>query len=358
MLSQFFDTERLIHSVKTAIAVMIGIVMAKTIGTPADQWVVITIIVVMCAQLYVGSVIQKAALRLLGTLIGCLIAAFALVTAGNSNTVILATITLASFVFSYFATAKDTLSYAGTLGAVTTAIIMMGNQPTLLFAGQRFLEISGGILIATLVSQFILPIHASNHLRRAQARTLEQLRDYYTKAMMTPPPDEPTLDYQELDEVIVKSLLKQRVLAKESSTEPLHPEFSTTHFMQSLYCEREILRCITFMHYALTHIKSARDAYFQSPGAHFFNEIIIQSLNALIQALENPGDNSLHIHIPSLTPLKDELQKNLEKLSREDLIHVDGLLFCAEILLQSLAKLAEVYHVRVYEAEKEQGRVD
>lgn len=356
MLKKIIDIERLIHSAKSAIACLIGIFLTNIIGAPADQWVVITIIVVMCAQIYVGSVMQKAYLRFLGTLIGCLFAAVTLATVGDTSMAILITIALSSFIFSYLATGQENLTYAGTLGAVTTAIIMLGQQPTIFFAVQRFLEISVGIFIATFVSQYILPINASTHLRRAQARTLEQLRDYYIAAMISYQDNKQTLDYQELDESIVKSLLKQRQLAKESAAEPPGSGFDPEHFMQSLYCEREILRSVTFMHNALTHFtKSKAPQLNQLPDSHMFNETIIQSLNTLIKVIESSDAKGNHIHIPSLNSLKEELQKNMETPTREDLIYIDGFLFSAEILLISLTKLARLYNIPIFGKGEETG---
>lgn len=353
MLKKLFDIERLIHSVKTAIACIFGFFLTKIVGFPADQWIVITIVVVMCAQIYVGSVVQKAYLRFLGTLIGCLFAALAIVMFGDTYPVIAITIGLSSFIFSYLATGQEGLSYAGTLGAVTTAIIMLGQQPTVLFAAERFAEISIGILIATLVSQFILPIHARTHLRRSQATTLEQLRDYYTGTMIERSIDEQSADYHELDENIVKSLLKQRELAKESAHEPLGTTFDSAHFMKTLYCEREMLRAITFMHNALIHIKKYEQFLDQSAAMHLFNETLLQSINTLAKAID--ADNTPlndHIHIPSLNGIKEDIQKSVDIPSREDLIYIDGFLFSAEVLTNNLATLATLYRLPIYAAEQ------
>lgn len=341
------DSERLIHSAKTTIACVIGFMLTKIVGLPADQWVVITIIVVMCAQIYVGSVLQKAWLRFLGTAIGCLFAALTIVTAGDTNLAIACAIGLSSFIFSYLATGRESLSYAGTLGAVTTAIIMLGQKPTLVFALERFLEISVGLLIATLVSQFILPINARAHLRRAQALALEQLREYYVRAMTAQKDGEET-DFHELDEMIVRSLLKQRQLAKESAREKLGSAFDPVHFSQSLYYEREILRAITFMHEAKSRVKNAADIFINSAAAHAFNETILQSLDTLIKGINRDKPEHEHIHIPSLQGIKEELQKNLTAPSREELIYIDGFLFCAELLTLSLASLARLYEVPVF----------
>lgn len=347
MFKNLIDTERLIHSFKAAIACLIGIFLINLIGAPGDQWVVITIIVVMCAQIYVGSVIKKAYLRFLGTLIGCLFAAITLTTLGDTNIAIIIAITLSSFIFSYLATGKEDMVYAGTLGAVTTALIMLGQHPTILFAAQRFLEISVGIFIAALVSQYILPIPAGKHLRRSQARTLEQLRDYYIAAMR-PNLGKKKYDYQELDERIVQSLLKQRQLAKESAAEPSSYGFRPLFFMQSLYCEREMLRAITFMHSALTRITKSQLLIDERPEAHLFHETFIQSLNTIIKVLGSSKPQDHHIHVPSLKELR-ELRDQVATPEDGDLIYVDGFLFSAEILLVSLRKLAELFKIPVYD---------
>lgn len=344
------DIERLIHSTKAAIACIIGILLTRLLGAPADQWVVITIIVVMCAQIYVGSVRQKAYLRYLGTLIGCLLAAITLVTLGHTSTAILVAITLSTFIFSYFATGQEKTAYVGTLGAVTTAIIMLGPEPSLNFAAQRFLEISAGIFIAAGVSSFIFPIRASTHLRRSQAKTITQLRDYYIESMITYPNTQKPFDHQELDEKIVQSLLKQRQLAKESKTESFGSAFDSTRFAQLLYCEREMLRAITFMHNALTHIKQIDVLFNQSTETKTFNSGIIQALDILIQAIEKKDKPNLVLQIPSLNLLKEALQKNIADSHQDDLIYLNGLLFSADILLNSLAKLARLYHLTVYPA--------
>lgn len=346
MISRIINIERVIHSIKTAIAVLIGFIFTKLIGLPADQWVVITIIVVMCAQIYVGSVMQKAYLRFLGTLVGCLFAAIVILTFGTSTLTIALALSFSGLIFSYFATEQENYIYAGTLGAVTTAIILLGQQPTFIFALERFLEISIGILIAAVVSQFILPIHARTHLRRAQAASLEELRDYYATTMANPTTYAEEINSHELDESIVKSLLKQRQLAKECVREPLGSAFDPGHFMQSLYCEREILRAMTFMHNALSHIKNAEENFAQSAAAHNFNETIVNSLNTLIESIKNDETAKSHIHIPTLAGIKTELQNNS---TQDELIFVDGFLFCAEILTNSLRKLANLYNVPVFE---------
>ena len=349
-LTNYINIERIIHSVKTAIACLIGFLLARVTGLPADQWIVITIIVVMCAQLYVGSVIQKSYLRFLGTLAGCLFAMIVLEFFGHSMMTIGIGIIISSFIFSYLATGQENLAYTGTLGAVTTVIILLGQQPSPFFAVQRLLEINIGLLIATVASQFILPIHARNHLRRTQASTLTQIRDLYVRVLSPLKPNEPIHDFQDEDEEIVKALLKQRQLAKESKREPLGSAFDPDNFMQSLYCEREALRAILFMNMALTHLQHLDTPLRALPEFSRFNDVILQTLNIIINVIENNNPTEQHIHEPPLAPLKKAAQETILATYPSDHYYIDGLLFSAEILSNSLIKLATVYHVPLFNA--------
>jgi uncharacterized membrane protein YccC len=349
VFANFINSERLIHSIKTTIACIIGYLLTIIIHLPANQWVVITIIVIMCSQIYVGSVMSKAYARFLGTLAGCLFAAFTLTFIGNSDLAILLTISVAGFAFSYIATKQESLIYPSTLGAVTTALIMLGQTPTLLVALERFLEISLGILIATLISQFVLPIHARTHLRKSQAATLGQLRDYYIEVMINRHIDgEKEADYHELDENIIKSLMKQRSLAKESVREPLGLAYNPAHFSKTLYCEREMLRAISFMQEALAQVKRAEKIFSTLPSANNFNNTIINSLNTIINVLEADTPKQHKIYKPSLNLLKEDLLKNLASSSREELLHMDGFLFSAEVLTNNLLRLAQLYNISTY----------
>lgn len=340
------DVERLTHSLKTAIACSIALLLARLVGLDGDQWIVITVIVVMCAQIYVGSMLQKATLRFFGTLVGCLLAAIALLSLGDTALAIFTSVVLSSLLFSYLATSQENWSYAGTLGAVTTTIIMLGNHPTLLIAFQRFLEISVGILIAALISQYILPIHARTHLRRAQAATLEQLRDFYKITMITHT-IQSDIDYQDLDENIVKGILKQRQLVKESARER-GDDYDVDRVMMTLYCEREILRTIAFMHNAFLHINTLGTSLMALPELQRFHDMVLQTLETLTQAIAANPAGKIEIHLPNLEPLRLAIQQQTASYTRDQLVYVDGFLFSAEMLVDTLTKLAGLYYLPVF----------
>ena len=346
MAANFIAVERLIHSLKTAIAISAAYLLARLIGQPADQWIVISVIVVMCAQLYVGSIIHKSYLRLLGTLLGCLLATAPILFFTHSFITVLITIAIAGFIFSYIATSNEKYSQMGTLGAVTVIIILFGNPPTLWLALTRFLEISVGILIAAIVSQFIFPIHARTHLRRAQAATLQQIKNYFM-AVVANRQENMTNINSDMDESIIKSLLVQRQLANDSSSELIGKRFDPTHFARSLYCEREVLRSINFMDIALTKIESAHSMFVAPGPLHSFNLIVNSALDVLIRGLKTNQLTDAHVHIPNLPTMLANLQQATNNLPEAEHIYLDGFIFAAEVMLTNLRELAQLYKIPI-----------
>lgn len=346
MAANFIAAERLIHSLKTAIAASSAYLLARLIGQPADQWIVISVIVVMCAQLYVGSIIQKSYLRLLGTLLGCLTATVTIHFFTHSFVSTISAIAFSAFIFSYIATTNEKYSQMGTLGAVTVIIILFSNPPTLSLALTRFLEISVGILIAAIVSQFIFPIHARTHLRRAQAATLQQIKNYFTTVVVNRQESIESI-HSDMDESIIKSLLVQRQLANDSARELIGKRFDPSHFARSLYCEREVLRSINFMDIALDKIKSTQ-LIFTSPGPlHTFTLVVNSALDVLIRVLKTNQLTDAHVHIPDLTAMLNRLRESANNIPEAEHIYFDAFIFATEVMLTNLRELAELYKIPV-----------
>lgn len=346
MAQNFITSERFIHSVKTAIAASSAYMLARLIGQPADQWIVISVIVVMSAQIYVGSIMQKSYLRLLGTLLGCLTATATIIFLKHTFLTVVISIALAAFMFSYIATLKDSYSQMGTLGAVTTIIILFGNPPSLGLALTRFLEISIGILIAALVSQFIFPIHARTHLRRAQAATLAQIKNYFEAVVVNRFNNDKETN-NDMDESIIKSLLKQRQLANDSRSELMGKRFDPNHFACSLYCEREILRSINFMDIALSKMENARSIYTAPDPLTILNHAITSALDVLTRVLKTSQLADAHIHLPLRPELTAAIQQRGETMPEAEKAYLDGFIFSADVLITNLRELAYLHQIPI-----------
>jgi uncharacterized membrane protein YccC len=334
--------ERIIHSLKTALAVLLGFVIIKSTHLPADQWLLITIIVVMCAQINVGGMIQKSIMRFFATLAGSLIAILTLFIFGNNTSTNALVIALSVMYFSYLATGTSRFNDAGTLGAATTVIILVNIHPTLFLGLQRTLEILAGIVIAAIVSQFILPIHARTHLRRDQVDTLNKLRNLYFENFIAKHKDPQANHHFILDEQIIKSLIAQRKLAIDAAREPFAKQsFIVKRFSDLLSCEREILRAIDFMHHA--YIASPKNIILFSSGSimHLFHERICATLEALANSIDHPQKNALSIDIPSTLPLQTAIH-NETQLAEKEITDTRAFLFCAEVLLGQLQELVNL----------------
>jgi uncharacterized membrane protein YccC len=340
------DTQRTIHSLKTALACLLGFLITHFVKISINQWIIITILVVMCAQSNVGSVIQKSYMRFLGTLGGSFLSIVTLILFGPDPVAIAATIMLAAILFSYLATGNSKFNEAGTLGAATTVIILMGVDPNLITAFERSVEISIGILIAALVSQFIFPIHARTNLRVKQANTIRELRDFYRATLLSDQPRK-EMDYPQLDEKIVSSFLIQRKLATDASREVLGKKFSLKHFKNILTCEKEILRSIAFMHYAYETAPNREKMFSHIYTLHEFHEAVCKALEQIANSLENKQKpkqkyKQTNISLPSIEILKKSVNNNIKNYSIEETEYPHAYLFCAEILIAQLGKLSSL----------------
>jgi uncharacterized membrane protein YccC len=330
------DYERTIHAIKTALACLLGLIVASLLPFHASQWLVITILVVMCAQINVGSVISKSSMRLVGTVSGSIIASLTLLFFGANLAIAGAVIALASIVFSYIATGETRFSDAGTLGAVTITVILLGQSPTIATALERFIEISLGICIAALVSQFVLPIRARDHLQRMQATTIQQLKEYYEVTFIKPYNE--ALMY-ELDETVVKSLSAQRTLAKQASQEPFGEAYDPVHFTKLLRCEKEIFRSISCMHYAGDMLPKEKKILLEMPSVKKFHQTICDAFAKIAHGIEDKIFNEMAVTIPSIQPMKDALHDMRANLEEDNIVYLDGFIFCAEILVVQLTQM-------------------
>ncbi|HSW69958.1 MAG TPA: FUSC family protein [Gammaproteobacteria bacterium] len=330
--------ERLIHSIKTALACFIGFLIGNYIHFQAMQWIVITTLVVMCAQMNVGSVMQKSYMRFLGTLAGSMLAIITLEFFGSDFKISMIVVLIAAMIFSFIATSNKSYNESGTLGAVTVAIILFGQNPSVQLGFERCLEISLGILIAALVSQFIFPVHARTHLRKNQSVTLAKIRVLYLNLFFGKPKKDNENKLGNLDEEIVKSLITQRKLASEARREKFGTSFNLNYFQQMLWYEKEIIRSIMFMFYAYQKISAAKIIKNNQELLNNFHQEIIDTLENISRSIEK-NQNPDEIIIQHLETLKKTFS-DVISLEEEERISLDTFLFCAEILVERLGKLS------------------
>lgn len=157
---------------KVALAATLAYVCATWAGLLYPYIAVVSTVIVV--QVYVADTLQMAALRVAGTIIGCLAAVAALAflpqTFAWSLAGLFVTVFLCAFLISYSSYFR--------MAAITVAIVYLsglGEENSFAFALERTLEIIIGVVCALVVSLAVFPDRASKALG-------ETLHDYHTEA--------------------------------------------------------------------------------------------------------------------------------------------------------------------------------
>lgn len=308
------DSNRLIHGLKTAIAFLIGVFIVRVFNFPQQgQWILISILVVMCAQSRVGAIIQKSYMRFLGTVLGASIAALTLWLAYPNVIWTTLILCLATALFSYIADSPGYLSEAGPLGAVTTVIILVGQNPSYSSVLGRFFEISLGIVIALLVSRFIWPLHSRTQLRYIVTTTLQDLKQLLEQLKIAIS-SEAEKTYQSYEDRVISRFANQTKLLNEVLRESLGRSKSVLIFKNILRGEREILRCISLMKNALMNFsESERLVFNQRPSVQKIYEVSDQLFLSLSEQLNEK--QSAIASLNSELDWKEEIHQELNVLA-------------------------------------------
>jgi uncharacterized membrane protein YgaE (UPF0421/DUF939 family) len=337
------DSDRLVHSLKTAIALLFGLLISYLFKLPLQgRWVVITILVVMCAQSRVGAILQKSYMRFLGTVIGASVASLTLWLVYPNVALTILILCVATAVFSYIADSPSTWSEAGPLGAVTLIIIVISQNPNFYTVISRFLEINLGIIIALLVSRFIWPLHSRTQLRYILIDTLQNLKDLAQQLEEFTPTNEAKNEKSSefFENKILNNIGVQKKLFKEVMSESFGRSNLGIIFKNILEAEREILRCVTLMRNALMN--------FSEQNILLFNQHAeIQKIYQITQALflrsigilkrKNKEQEVEVENFPNWKEIKFQL-KSLE-INQSDQFAIDLFIFSAERLLVQLHTL-------------------
>jgi uncharacterized membrane protein YgaE (UPF0421/DUF939 family) len=336
------DGDRVIHSLKTAIALLFGLLISYLFKLPLQgRWVLITILVVMCAQSRVGAILQKSYMRFIGTVIGASVASFTLWLIYPNVIFTILILCVATAIFSYIADSPSTWSEAGPLGAVTLIIIVISQNPNFYTIISRFLEINLGIIIALLVSRFIWPLHSRMQLRYILIDTLRNLQGLAQQLEKFTLTNEDTSE--KLSEIFENKILNnigvQKKLFKEVMSESFGRSNLGLSFKNTLDAEREIFRCITLMRNALMKFSDQNILIFnQHPEIQKIYQVAQILFLKSINILKN---KEREIEIIENHPDWKEIKFQLEflKIKQSDQFAMDLFIFSADRLLIQLCTL-------------------
>lgn len=339
---RILDSDRLIHSLKTAIALLFGLLISYLFNLPLQgRWVVVTILVLMCAQSRVGAILQKSYMRFIGTIIGASIASLTLWLIYPNVVFTVLILCIATAVFSYIADSPSTWSEAGPLGAVALIIIIISQNPNFYTVISRFLEINVGIIIALLVSRFIWPLHSRTKLRYILIDTLQNLKDLaqlleeFTSTNEDINEKSPEL----FENKILNNIGVQKKIFQEVMSESFGQSNLSQDFKSILAAEREILRCVTLMRNALMKFSDQNILIFNQ---HAEIQKIYQIIQRLfLRSIEILKDKEQEVEIVENFPGWKEIKFQLKylEIKSSDQFAIDLFIFSVDRLLIQLHTL-------------------
>jgi hypothetical protein len=243
----------------------------------------------MSAQTHFGGALQKAYMRFLGTLAGVTITVLTLLTFGDNIYVVFIVLFFAALGFTYIASGGGAVSYAGTLGGVTTVLTLTGVQADPHYALVRGFYIVVGIVIALLVSRFFFPIHAREKLRLSVIDTLRNLHKFYFKTVHTDiiGGKQVVID-EKLDHLIIKSFVDQPQLIDEAAVGSRYFSiYKKQLFIDLVSVERRIYRLIYFMYKSLCEARDFSYVMHKIGSLENLHVVIEDNLAKLADSLEN-----------------------------------------------------------------------
>lgn len=137
------DQREIIHSVRTAVAVVASVLIARLVRLPESYWAGITTLIVMQSTLGAAWTISKQ--RLAGTALGAVMGALLSAYAGENMVVFGAGVFVLGVICAWLRIARNAYRYAG----ITLTIVMLiaRTQPAWIIGIHRFFEISMGIAV-------------------------------------------------------------------------------------------------------------------------------------------------------------------------------------------------------------------
>ena len=140
--------KELVHAVRTAIAAVVSVLIARLCKLPESYWAAITTIIILQSTL--GAALTISRHRLVGTALGAAMGTLLATYAGSNVAIYGVGILLCGIICGLFGAEKSAFRYAG---ITLTIILLIGHvAPAWVVALHRFVEISIGIVVGLLIT--------------------------------------------------------------------------------------------------------------------------------------------------------------------------------------------------------------
>ena len=142
------EEKELVHAVRTTIAAVAALLIARLLRMPEAYWASVASIIVMQSTLGAAWTVSKQ--RLAGTVVGAAVGALAATYAGQNVAVFGAGVFVCGVICAVLHIERSAFRYSG----ITLAVIMLvaRTAPAWVIAIHRFVEISVGIAVGLIVT--------------------------------------------------------------------------------------------------------------------------------------------------------------------------------------------------------------
>lgn len=277
-LTPFFKP---IATFKLCFALFCGYCFTLALPQTKNQWILITIAIVLNTSNTSSLQTQKAIHRVFGTVTGIALGLITFLFPSNHFTLIFFLILTALF-FSWYGQRYPKYSYVSTLGIVTFCIMAMNHQGSVHLALLRTLDIFIGIAISLAVARFIFPVRSQTMIDITISQLKETIHEFNHKVFIEQQKRRNNPEFITLDSRIASLLSKTRVvidamhLDSKSSLPDKHKLLTTLRYLRAIY------------HYLMFIETAIHELYLQNNEEHHsFANAIIPFANQLNTLLNN-----------------------------------------------------------------------
>jgi uncharacterized membrane protein YgaE (UPF0421/DUF939 family) len=334
----WYFSPKVVNGLKTALACLIGYLLYLWTPLPQAQWIVITILVVMSAQTSIGSLFLKAKMRFWGTVCGALASSAIILISGGHPVGLAISLFVMTAIFAYIAGTPGDVSYLGTLGAVTVAIIILNPVANLVTVAERFSEIMLGIIISFLVSYLIFPVRSHTIFLLNLENTLIYLQEYFLSCFKELIPDLNT-PLHDLNEKVLGIFSQQRRLIQETGLELGKKRKDKENFQRIMNAERRVYRGLNLIYYSLHATPSTRKLIQSLNGFEEFKNEASNHFVVLANKIKNK-ESPIEFNLKNYDVIMQaNIPANLSDYPEVDITIVNTFLFSVSFFLAEFKKL-------------------
>ena len=327
------NLEIFINVIKVVVACTIAVLIGYWFKLSVPQWLLISVIVVMSNQIYLGSTLNKSYLRLAGTVIGAIAAVLSIFLLSQHLLIIKIAMLFLIGICVYFTQIGENYAYMSMLAAVTVAVALGTPTPNFTYAISRALELITGVVIAILVSRFIFPIRAKKKIKNLILATLNNLQSLHLLFISKPLEQSDMTEQEELEGKIIKLFTQQSTLIKESLLESKKARLEEPYYKQILFSERKLFRSFYMLRQALT-FENVHNAHIIK-----INGVIQDVLQKLSQELVK---NSLSEDNTFCQQISDEIKLFIhENIKNDNIVNYYAIIFCLQHIAELLDQLGK-----------------